>query len=228
MTDNKYGMVGWDDVEVVTAKPNQGRKDLFMRLEEGSNLVRVITKPHEYLVHRYKAHPKDPGFGERVYSSQFHGHDPLIEKGMKPKRRWLIGVIDRGTASYKILDIGPSIFQSIQTLVRSDKWGDPCQYDLDIKVNKQGGASGYYTVVPNPKEPLSPADIEIRQQADLEELKKRCTPPTPEEVAKRVAAIDAKSENLKKEGAPSSPVQDDQEDDDIPDFPAVDGSAAAQ
>ncbi|HUS88851.1 MAG TPA: hypothetical protein VMW91_05690 [Desulfosporosinus sp.] len=223
-TTNKYGMVTWDEVEIATNTPNQSRRDLYLRLDAGSNEVRVLTKPHEFLMHKYKTHPDDPGYGERVLSSIFHGRDPLMEKGLKPKRRWLLGVIDRKTQSYKILDVGPAVFKGVQKLVRNEKWGDPSQYDIDIQVDKAGGPSGYYTVIPMGHTPLSPSDLEIKQMADLEELKRKCTPPTPEEVDQRVAAIDAKSKS--RQGNATSPSADDAEDSET-DFPAVEGSAQA-
>lgn len=222
MTAN-YGLTNWDEVEV----KQQGygpRKDLYMRLQGGSNVVRVITKPHEYSVHRYKTNENDPGFGERILSSLYHGRDPLIDKGFKPKRRWLVGVIDRRTQSYKILDMSISVFKSIQELVRDEDWGDPTQYDIDIKVDKNGGPTGYYAVVPKSKKPLSAGDLEIKQQVDLEDLKRRCTPPTPEQVEEMVKVIDAKSPNGSANGSSTS-VQSDDDEDDV-DFPAVDGSDA--
>lgn len=219
----KYGLTNWDEVEV---KQQSGqRKDLYMRLQDKNNVVRMITKPHEYTVHRYKTNPDDPGYGERVMSSLYYGRDPLIEKGLKPKRRWLVGIIDRRTQSYKILDMSVSVFKSIQELVRDEDWGDPTQYDIDIKVDKNGGPTGYYTVIPKAKKPLSAADLDIKSQVDLDDLKRRCTPPTPEQVEELIKAIDAKSANNKKSGAGQATAEEDDEDD--VDFPAVDGSDAA-
>jgi len=222
MSNNKYGMVSWDEVETQTVSPNQSRRDLFMRLDAGSNTIRILTKPHEYLMHRYKTDPNDPGYGERVLSSIYHGSDPLMERGFKPKRRWLIGIIDRSTQSYKILDLGVSIFKGIQALTRDEDWGDPSQYDVDIKVDKKGGPTGYYTVTPKQPKPLTPADLEIKSQADLEELKRKCTPPTVEQVNERIAAIDAKSKSRSGTVATASVAN---ATDDY-DFPAVDESGA--
>lgn len=218
----KYGLTNWDEVEV---KQQSGqRKDLYMRLQDKNNVVRMITKPHEYMVHRYKTNPDDPGFGERIMSSLYHGRDPLVDKGLKPKRRWLVGIIDRRTQSYKILDMSVSVFKSIQELVRDEDWGDPTQYDIDIKVDKNGGPAGYYTVIPKSKKPLSAADLDIKSQVDLDDLKRRCTPPTPEQVEELIKAIDAKSANNKKPAGQAAVEEDDEDD---VDFPAVDGSDAA-
>lgn len=197
MSNNRFGMTSWDEVEIKQPQTQKRNRDLYMRLEDGSNRIRLVTKPFEYWVHRYKADEHDPGFGERIMSSYpLYGADPLMdEKGMKPKRRWLVGIIDRKTQSYKILDMSVSVFKSIQSLSRDEDWGDPSQYDIDIKVDKEGGATGYYQVSPKPKMPLSAADLELKSQADLEDLKRRCTPPTVEEMKKKIEAVHAKSKN---------------------------------
>lgn len=188
----QFGLASWDTTDVKRPSAKEKNENLFMRLDSGNNVIRLVTKPHEYLVHRYKVDEKDPGFGERVLSSLFHGSDPLVDMGFKPKRRWLIGIIDRKTQSYKILDISVSVFKSIQELVRDEDWGDPTQYDIDVKVDKDGGATGYYTVIPKSKKPLSKEDLDLKEKADLDDLKRRCTPPTVEQVQERIDAIKAK------------------------------------
>lgn len=216
-----FGKTSWD-AEV--NKPKKSSKDLFMKLKEGDNQVRIITKPYEYAVHFYKAHEDDPGFGERILSSSYHGKDPIVDKGFKPKSRYLVGIIDRSTQSYKILDLSISAFKGIQEIVRDSDWGDPCQYDINIKVDKNGGPNGYYSVIPKSKKALSAAELEIKESIDLEDLKRRCTPPTPEQVEERMKEVDSKSPNLKlqnKSKSVSSSTATDDDDDDI-DFPAVD------
>lgn len=221
MSKVQFGVTSWESTEV-NSKPNanQSNKDLFMRLESGSNVLRIITKPHEYLVHRYKVSESDPGFGERILSSAFHGSDPLIEMGHKPKRRWLVGVIDRKTQSYKILDMSSMVFKGVQELVRDEDWGDPSQYDVDIKVNKSAGVTGYYAVIPKSKKPLTPSDLEIKEQVDLEDLKRRCTPPTPEQVQERVNFLKNRSNGNATANASSAKVNVDVDESDE-DFPPV-------
>lgn len=226
MSTQNYGLTEWENVEIKTGNKQENAKDLFLRLQQGSNIVRVVTKPHEYLSHRYKTRESDPGYGEKVLSSLANGRDPLFDKGMKPKKRWLVGVIDRKTQSYKILDMSVSVFKGIQELVKDEDWGDPSQYDIDIKVDKQGGATGYYTVMPKQPKPLSAADLDIKSQVDLEDLKRRCTPPTPEQMEERIASIDAKS-NANRGGEAQTKTSTSNDDDDDVDFPAVEGSDAA-
>lgn len=187
MTTQKYGEVGWGDV--TNEGPVRGdSKDTFLRLEKGSNIVRIITSPFQYTVHRYKKEG-DPGFGQKVMCSAVHGSCPLCALGDKAKRRWLVGVIDRKTKAYKILDMGISVFKSVQQYTRDDDWGDPLRYDLDIKVDPNGGASNYYQVTPKMPKPLSADDIQIRDMVDLEELRRRVVPPEAVKVQERLDRI---------------------------------------
>src|SRR6266404_401059 len=134
-TKNSFGATNWNIETSNGYKPNQNNKDLYLRLEQGSNLVRLVTKPYEYLVHQnWKINPTDAGYGHRVMSSLFYdGKDILKEKyNSTPKRRWLVGVICRKTQSYKLLDISKSVFEGIRECVRTEEYGDPLNYDLDI------------------------------------------------------------------------------------------------
>lgn len=170
-------------------KKQTNSKDLFLRLGEGSNELRLVTSPFQYLVHKYKKEG-DAGFGQKVGCSIMHGSCPLCELGDKAKARWFYGVIDRKTGTYKILDVSFSVFGSIRKLARNtQRWGDPTKYDIDIVVDKNGGATGYYSVQPISKEPLSATDQQIKDNADLDDLKRRCTPPTVEKVQDRMNKI---------------------------------------
>ena len=210
---DKFGLVSWD--EDVNVGGNQNRKkDEYMRLQSGSNRLRLVTKPFQYWVHKWKEEGMQ-GFGEKVYCSKFHGSCACCDTEAqendggrtKPKRRWFTGVIDRKTGTYKILDMGVAIYQSVQDLSRDEDWGDPSQYDIDVKVNKNGGATGYYKCHPKPKTPMSDDDIKIKQGVDKEALKRKCLPPTPEGVDKRLAGIRAKIRGKVAPEAPEVPEE---------------------
>lgn len=164
-------------------------KDLFLRLVEGDNEMRLVTAPYQYLTHKYKKEG-DPGYGQKVGCSMVHGSCQLCEAGDKPKQRWFYGVIDRKTGLYKVIDVSWQVFSQIKKLAHARSWGDPTKYDINIIVDKAGGASGYYSVQPCSKEPLSAADQVLKDNnADLDDLKRRCTPPTLEQVQKRLDKI---------------------------------------
>lgn len=186
-----FGEVSWnDDVFAGENKKQTNSKDLFLRLDEGSNEMRIITQPFQYLVHKYKKEG-DAGFGQKVSCSMIHGACPLCATGDKAKPRWLLGVISRKTGTYKILDISFAVFGQIRKYARNTaRWGDPTKYDIDVVVDKNGSPTTYYTVQAVPKEPLSAADQNIRDnQVDLDDLKRRVTPLQPDFVQKRMDKI---------------------------------------
>ncbi len=187
---NIFGEVSWQDTVIGegTEKKVPFNKDLYLKLEKGSNIVRIVTPPHQYVQHKWKPEG-DPGFGYRVMCSSVHGSCPLCAKGDKPKRRWYLGVIDRKTNTYKLLDISVSVFKSIQSLVKDEDWGDPNKYDVDIKVDQAAGPAGYYTVNPKPHKALSANDLQIKEKVDMEELKRKVSPPTPDKVQERLDKI---------------------------------------
>lgn len=184
-----FGEISWNDDVGGFDKKNTNSKDLFLRLDEGSNELRLVTQPFQYLVHKYKKDDKDK-FGQKVNCSAIHGSCPLCAMGDKAKPRWLLGVISRKTGTYKVLDISYAVFSGIRKLAKNTKhFGDPTKYDIDIVVDKNGGPTGYYAVQGLPKEPLSAADQQIKDNVDLDDLKRRVTPPTAEMVQKRLDKI---------------------------------------
>lgn len=184
-----FGEVNWnDDVFPGDNKQRTNSKDLFLRLDEGANEIRLLTQPHQYLVHKYKKEG-DTGFGQKVQCCAIHGPCPLCAMGDKAKPRWLLGVISRKTGTYKILDISFAVFSQIRKLNKNAKFGDPTKYDINVEVDKNGGATGYYSVQAYSKEPLSAADQVIKDSIDFDDLKRRVTPPTPDKVQARMDKI---------------------------------------
>src|ERR1019366_251558 len=188
----KNGEVNWTDVSG-GEKKSGGGKDTFMRLMPGSNIVRVVTLPFQYNQHRYSP---DGGkkYGYRVNCSMANGSCPLCEKGDKPKRRWYLGVIDRKTNMYKILDIGYGVFKGISSYVKDESWGDTNRYDVDLLTDPNNGPMAYYTVVCKPPKPLSAGDLQIKAENDVEDLARRAQAPTPEKVAEKLRAIQRSEE----------------------------------
>lgn len=211
-----FGEVSWDD-NFFGEGNKKDNKDIWLRLDNGSNEMRLVTQPFQYLSHRYKKEG-DPGFGQKVYCSQIHGHCPLCAMGDKPKPRWLLGVITRKDNTYKILDISYAVFSDIRKLAKNvQRWGDPTKYDIDIVVDKKGGPTGYYSVQPIGKEPLSADDQKIKDSVDLDELKAKVTPPTPDKVQKRLDKINGVAEGASSASTPAtsttaSPVSMDDDD----------------
>lgn len=234
MVKQSYGSTTWDEEtggKRGGAGAGGGKRDQFMRLENGPNVLRVVTKPHRYLSHKYKVEG-DQGYGEKIPCSMpLHGSCPVCDLKDKPKKRWFVGVIDRKHSQYKILDISVLVYDALKALNRDEDYGDPMNYDIDIKFNKDSTTpSGFYNVVPKPPKPLTESDIALKATASEEELDKKCTPPTPEWVlaklnkireSKGLAAVSAGSvPSASSNGTSAVPVDMSNDDEDIV-FPAA-------
>jgi hypothetical protein len=221
-----YGEMSWDDTSFDRGKKTD-MKELYLRLQDGSNEVRIVTQPYQYLVHTYKREG-DRGFGSKVKCSAVHGSCPLCDLGDKAKPRWLLGVIDRRTASYKVLDMGYSVFSQIRKLATSARWGNPAGYDVDIIKDKNAPPTQFYVVQPCSKEPMSATDQDLKDKADLDVLKRQVTPLTPEQVQKRLdfingAAVPQKSSpDVAAAAATQAATPATTDDDDDDDFPSYD------
>lgn len=193
----KQGEVSWGEDTGTTKQWNGGTggKDTFLRLEKGKNNVRVITNPFQYVVHYYKPNvdpakaTKTDKYGHRIMCSRAHGECPVCKAGDKPQLKYLCGLIDRKTGTYKILDFSTQIFKGIKVYNDDPDWGPPQNYDLDIVVDPSGGPSGYYKVVAKPAKALTANDQLIIDSLDLDELRRRATAPEPVKVKEKFDAI---------------------------------------
>ncbi len=227
-----HGKVPWNDSSLSGGDRPASGKDRFLKLKPGSNLIRVLTEAYQYYQHKYKF-PNETGYGHRIYCSAKHGSCIVCAKGDKPKKRWLLGVIDRQSNDYKILDVSWSILSGIQTYASDEDWGEPIQYDFDIVVNPHGGPMNYYKSVAKPKRPLSAQDLITKEKVDLSDLERRCTPPEPIKTEERYEMLLA--EFLKSAGDQSSQIEKPVSfgnvassiDDDSDDFPDSDAKSAS-
>jgi len=189
MSTYSFGEVSWDSGSNNNKSKNM--KDLFLRLMPGNNVLRIVTPAFQYVVHKYKAEG-EKGYGRKVVCSATKDDPacPLCEAGDKAKRKWYVGVIDRKTQSYKIMDISYTVFQQIGALVNDKMWGDITTYNINILVKPEAGATGYYTVMPYGKEPLSAEDqVMLDKSLDLDQLKKLSTPLTYKAVEEKIQKI---------------------------------------
>jgi hypothetical protein len=187
MSNLKSGEVSWTDASLDSNKKTGG-KDSFLRLSPGSNIVRLLTLPHQYHQHKYVI-PGGKKFGYSINCSGTADCPVCVKSGEKPKRRWFLGVVDRKTNTYKTLDIGFAVFKAIQVLAKDSDWGPPSNYDVDVVVDPNGGSTGYYTVVAKPPKPLSAADLVIQEENGTENLVRLATPPSVEKINEKLAKI---------------------------------------
>ena len=88
--------------------------------------------------------------------------------------------LERRTGEVKALNVKYGIFSAIKSLALDEDWGDPTKYDLNIKVDKNAPPTGYYTVMPQAKKPLTAVEQKLQDEMDLDALTKRCQPPAEE------------------------------------------------
>lgn len=223
MANQKNGEVSWSDGGS-SGERTKG-KDLYLKLGSGSNIVRLLTAPYQYYQHKFKFPNEKTGYGHRINCSGAHGSCAVCAQGDKPKRRWLVGVLDRKSNAYKVLDISWAIFKNVQDYNRDIDWGDPTSYDIDIVVNPNAPPANYYSTVPKPKKPLSANDMVIKDQADVQFLIDRTTAPDPQKTEERYEALRGEfgggPGNMVPQAEPKTQVQAPSSDDDS-DFPDYD------
>jgi hypothetical protein len=175
MSDMVFGEVDWNSADSGTTKSN------FMRLEEGENLVRVMGNPVQFYIHWVVT----PDGSRRKVNSPVDSPElirRLEDSGFKRQARWLVKVLDRTDDEFRVLEVGPQIYNGIKSLYNNSRWGKVTQYDLSINKGPKG-TQPLYGVTPNPKEPLSgdfkTKFVEFNDRVDVDKV---ITPATASEV----------------------------------------------
>ena len=103
----------------------------------------------------------------------------MEDAGFKRKARWFLKVLDRNDGGFKLLEIGPQIYNGIRQLVQDPDWGRVTSYDLIINRAKPG-TQPLYSVSPRPKNELEgeyqEAFIEFNDGLTLDRLIKPADP----------------------------------------------------
>jgi len=164
-----FGEIDWNTAEA-TNKPTNN-KDLYMRLTEGENLVRVLGNPIQFHVHWVET-----AQGKRKVNSPVESPalvSRLEDSGYRRQTKWMIKVLDQEAREFKVLEIGSQIYNGILALINNPKWGKVSQYDVSINRGPKG-TNPLYSVTPNPKEPVDPslkeAFEEWKANLDIERL----------------------------------------------------------
>lgn len=177
MSEVVFGEIDWNSGDAGTG----GAKTEFMRLQQGTNTVRVMGNPHQFYIHWLEL---SDGSKKKINSPI--GDQELLreldELGFKRKPRWFVKVLDRSDETFKLLEIGSQIYNGIRALYNNPKWGKVTQYDLDVLRGKPG-TNPLYSVQPNPKEALPPelksSFQEFNDSINIDALTK---PADPEEI----------------------------------------------
>jgi hypothetical protein len=195
MANNKqsFGEMDFSDVG-----GGNRQRDEFMRIENGLNKFRILTKLFQYTSHKVKKTLEDKFASQKVLcSAPVHGTCPLCEmtpeQGVeKAKPRWYIGVLNRKVGKYQILDVNYGVLLGVRQLNNNPDWGDPTKYDIVIDFDRNRPPAQMYQVQGNPNmKPLTAEEQLIRDNAlaNIDSLKERCVPLDPEKVLERFNKI---------------------------------------
>jgi len=172
-----FGEVDWNSGDVGSIKSD------FMRLEQGKTKVRVMGNPTQFYVHWVES---PDGKKKKVNSPV---SDPALVKrledaGFKRKATWIVTVLDRSDDTFKLLEIGSQIYNSIKNLYLDEDWGPVGRYDLTIERGTPG-TQPLYRVTPRPKAPLSSELAEsFKEFSSRVDLTKLIQPSEPDDVRK--------------------------------------------
>lgn len=131
----------------------------FMKLSEGDNEIRILSKP---LIGKIWWESPE---GEVRTKGQVRKGDkpqridyktPVPEKAEDGAREfWMLKVLDYKVTKVRILEITQaSIIGALNEYIENKKWGDPREYDINLKREGTGKETKYF-VMPSPQEPLS-------------------------------------------------------------------------
>ena len=194
----QYGETEWDD---------KGKSE-FIRLKDGTNKIRLFTKPFKFGTHRVHF-PDDPttknGGGRIVrcavndcslcaLAKDAEARRPKWAANLevdKQKSRWYVGAISRDEQKAGILEIGSLIRNKVKEFAGDENWGNPARYDLTVKKDPVAGKESpmlYYAITPNPATlgQLSDSDQELIEKFNVAALVKRCEPVSNEDVERAV------------------------------------------
>lgn len=208
---------------------------LFLRVnEEGTYIVRVVSKPWRYNIHwtkdalGKKKKIKCPGEGCPV-CEKVKREMPAIEASGKKgghneqrKPRWIFTVIDRKDGKIKLIEQGPQVIRGIRAQTEKKAFAHPEQYDIEIKTNPNS-KNEYYTVsvaiddeANVSKYPLTDAEKKmIESFLDRVDISKMVVPDTVDKIKDILGISD---DDVDEEIPASKPDGSDDDDDDLLDF----------
>jgi hypothetical protein len=145
----------------------------FMRLSEGNNNIRVLSKP--LIGKLFWVSPegvvRDKGMGkkgDKPFRVKYNQSLPKEVSEGQTKEFWALKVWDYKDKTVKILEITQaSILRSLYEFVKDEKWGDLREYDINIKKEGSGMDTKYF-VMPSPPTLLAPEIKEALEESRID------------------------------------------------------------
>lgn len=201
MNDNKvsYGVTSWDENPNVPSRERSLDKRIpFLKFKDGSNIIRIVTKPYGYYAVRVKG-PNAGKYGKRIktaYPDVSKEKDPAISQGLREQKRYYVGAISRGTPEEPAHELGLidmsffGLYGQLQEIKNDPEFGpDLTGLDLNIRRNPKAGPANFYKVLPRPPSEMSEADLTLIKENEDElaaTLVRLTTPSQPDFVEKQL------------------------------------------
>lgn len=179
MSDLKFGAVDWNEGDAGSSGRERAEVP-FLRLTQGKNKVRIMSNPLQTYIHW----TENSEGRRRPFVSPVE--DPALvqqleDAGFSRKRSWYLKVLDRSDGQFKVLQIGPQIYNNIKGLYNDEDWGPVTKYDITINRGPKG-SQPLYTVLPSNKNPLEDHYMEAWEtfQDEVGDLERFTQPAKPE------------------------------------------------
>ena len=148
-----------------THKPKESISQ-WLKLEEGTTTIRVLSHSYHFDSHYIKSENKSYDCAGNAQTCQYS------QSGSRPRGRWAYVVLVRGDEiTWKVSELGWSIFETVLQLAKDPDYGDPRNYDLKI-TRKGSGRETSYTVIPGKAGKLPKAETDLLVVAGLDTVEK--------------------------------------------------------
>ena len=144
-------------------KPEEKKSGAFIKLEDGTNRVRIVSEPVEEFEHMTKNEE-----GKWSVSRCIGRGCPVCQMGDKSKKRYHFAAISRNDqmknemkAEVKLLTVGQQVYGQLWDLMTSEDWKFETVPDYDMNIIRKGEKlNTEYSVQPLPRKELNAADAE--------------------------------------------------------------------
>jgi hypothetical protein len=149
-------------------KPESGKTANYIKLEDGTNRVRIVSEPVEAYEHFITS-----ADNKKSVVDCKGNHCNICTTGDKAKKKYHFAAISRNAqaknamvAKVELLTVGQTVYTALYDLMVSDDWKFDSVPDYDITITKRGtGLDTEYSVQPVPSKALSEADAEVVRTA---------------------------------------------------------------
>lgn len=145
----------------------------FMKLGEGDNKVRILSKPLIGQLWWVSADGvvRDKGTiqkGDKPFRVEFQDELPEDVLELQAKEFWMMKVYDYKAKGIRIFEITQqTIIKSLNEFITSEDWGDPREYDINFKKEGSGKETKYF-VMPSPHSALKEEVKEASENSKVE------------------------------------------------------------